>query len=78
MPHRNRVALRVVKRDGDQKKNSQKRTGHNRIAQHFALMSFCFTRLSHQGTFDGLAHIGVLDICSHWNVHRGPLLFLPF
>jgi hypothetical protein len=32
-------------------------------------MSFCFTWLRHQGTFDGLAHSGVLDTCSHWNVH---------
>jgi hypothetical protein len=75
--HGNRIAARVIERDGDQEENSEERDRHNRVAQYFALMSLCFTWLRHQGTFNGLSHIGVLDICSHWNLHRGPLLFVP-
>lgn len=72
MLHSKRVALRVIERDGDQEQNRQDRDSHNRVAQHFALMSFCFTGLGHQGTLDGLSHVGVLNACGHW--HLGALL----
>jgi hypothetical protein len=72
-----RVALRVIERDGNQEEDGQECDRNNRITQQFGLMSFCLTWLTHQGTFDGLAHIGMLDISSHWNVHRGPLLSYP-
>jgi hypothetical protein len=77
MPHSNRITLRVIERDGDQKENGQERDYHNRVTQQFAPMSFCFTWLRHQGTFDGLAHTGLLDTSSHWNVHWGPPSFVP-
>jgi hypothetical protein len=70
--HGERVALRVIERNGDQQENSQEGNYHNSVPQQFALMSFRSARLSHQGTFNGLTQIRVIEICSHWNVHRGP------
>jgi hypothetical protein len=72
--HRERIALRVIERDGDQEENSQESDCHNSVTQQFALMSFRSAWLSDQSTFDGFAHTGLLDTSSHWNVHWGPLL----
>jgi hypothetical protein len=58
----NRIALDVIKRDGNQEEHCQQRDDHHKVTDHRPLVSLSFGWLKDHGTLDGLAHVGMMSV----------------